>query len=89
MDELASRALRDGSGTVISLLTDGKTFVVKAENVNGSCSVTVARADAARCYMHPFSRTDWLDYPGHADESLANAASAHLAHVADMADLAD
>jgi len=60
-----TRVVNDGTGTTVTLYQHGETYVVEAVNDRGTACVTLHdRADAARCYMHPFSRTDWLDYPG-------------------------
>ena len=58
------RTLSDGSGTVISLSQDGERFIIAARNGQGHSAVSVDRAEALQCYRHPFSRSDWLDYPG-------------------------
>ena len=64
MLEIDTRTLCDGSATTITLAKDGERFVVTAKNAAGSSTVIVDREDAAECYMHPFSRSEWLDYPG-------------------------
>lgn len=64
-NELHSRTLKDGSGTVIKLhQTDDGRFRVTAENGCGTSECIVDAADASMAFKHPFSRADWLDYPG-------------------------
>lgn len=88
MDTLASRALNDGSRTVISLLSDGERFIVQAENANGKVTTSVTAADAYNAYMHPFSRAEWLSYPGTEKHGvLGFSVEAYLAHAEDMAEV--
>lgn len=65
MREVDTRTLHDGSQTTITLFAseDGR-FVIEARNANGSSAVVAERHEAARIFKHPFSRSDWLEYPG-------------------------
>ncbi len=64
MREVDERKLNDGSGTVIRLLIGPDHAMVEAENVNGVERTVVDWMDAAECFYHPFSRVEWLSYPG-------------------------
>lgn len=85
---LASRQLADGSGTVITLYRETTTreLTVEAVNRNGTSEKTAEPSEALWMYNHPFSRKDWLDYPGinaaPASEVVAGAELA-LAHSAE------
>lgn len=62
---LSERTLNDGSQTVISLLyLNADTCIIRAANARGETSTIVDPADAHYAFHHPFSRPEWLDYPG-------------------------
>jgi hypothetical protein len=78
IDPIAERTLNDGSQTQIRLyIVNADAAVVEAVNEKGTTSVLVDAADAFRAWMHPFSRPEWLDYPG-TDEAREKRALAAL-----------
>lgn len=65
LTELAQRTLGDGSQTVITLFhLNDDALIVEARNVNGSTSMVVSPSEALDAFHHPFSRDEWLSYPG-------------------------
>lgn len=88
MLEVDSRTLVDGSGTVVTLWAcDDGRFIVEAVNGQGRSAVSVTAHEAGYVFRHPFSRPEWLDYPGfthskvEAGLALAEARAQELAEV--------
>ncbi len=75
---LHERTLNDGSQTCISLVyVNPDLIIIRAANAQGETSTIVDPAMAHYAFHHPFSRPEWLSYPGTA-EAKAKQALAEL-----------